>query len=294
MCGGIGLRGTPIDTAFLFDPTTGRSTKLPRMNSPRAGHAAARLRDGRVIVVGGARSLDFADLPAFLAGIESSSEIYDPAARTFKPGPSLLEQKMFHSATTLGNGEVLVAGGLSVLPILNLPIVLPFAQSYTPALNIFGFPRLMTTGRMLHGATALGDGRALLAGGLTIDFTKFIQTQDLLDLRVGSVASAVTYAPGIFGGFSASMPLSKGRLLPALAPLGRAGALIAGGFDLDLSLGTIRFQALAESDLFGGSGVRATGRMRTARVGAVAVPLPDGTVLVTGGGSLKGEIFQPR
>ena len=147
--------------------------------------------------------------------------------------------------------------------------------------------------------SGFGDGRTV----------EVIQTRSLVSIirlcalvRLVNTASSSHAGDGCvvccdhekFGGFSASMPLSKGRLLPALAPLGRAGALIAGGFDLDLSLGTIRFQALAESDLFGGSGVRATGKMRTARVGAVAVPLPDGTVLVTGGGSLKGEIFQPR
>ncbi|MEE2885992.1 MAG: hypothetical protein VX951_01055, partial [Planctomycetota bacterium] len=189
--------------------------------------------------------------------------------------------------------EVLVAGGLSVVPVVNVPIVSPTAQAYTPALGIFGFPRLMAP-RMLHGATALGDGRALLAGGLTIDFTKFIQTQNILDLKISSVADAVTYSGGLFGGFSAAMPLSKGRLLPAVAPIGNSSALIAGGFNLDLSLGTFKLEALAESDLLSGSTVVATGKMRNPRIGAVAVPLPDGTVLVVGGGNLRAEVYQPR
>jgi len=293
VAGGIGLNGQPVKTAFLFDPATHRSRALPNMGSARAGHAAARLRDGRVLIVGGAASLDFANLPAFLAGIQNTSELFDPKKRAFVPGPALLEKKMFHSATTLGNGEVLVAGGLSVVPVLNVPIVSPIAQAYTPSLGIFGLPRLMAP-RMLHGATALGNGRALLAGGLTIDFTKFLRTQNILDLKLTSVDDAVTYRGGLFGGFSRPMKLSAGRLLPAVAPIGSQRALIAGGFNLVLSATEFKFVPLAEADLLSGSTVAATGKMKSARTGAVAVPLLDGTVLVTGGGVLESEIFQPK
>jgi hypothetical protein len=293
VAGGIGITGQPVQGAFLFDPATKTVTALSGMATARAGHAAARLKDGRVLLVGGASNLDFTNLVAFLAGIQNTSEFYDPSTKTFQSGPSLLEQKVFHSATTLGNGEVLVAGGLSVIPVVNVPIVSPTAQAYTPSLGIFGFPRLMAP-RMLHGAVALGNGRALLAGGLTIDFTKFLQTQNILDLKINSVADAVTYNGGLFGGFSASMPLSKGRLLPAVAPLGNSGALIAGGFNLDISAASLVFEPLAESDILSGSTVTPTGKMNNVRAGAVAVPLPDGTVLVVGGGSLQAEIYQPR
>ena len=34
--GGIGLTGQPVDSAFLFDPATGKSTTLPAMASARA------------------------------------------------------------------------------------------------------------------------------------------------------------------------------------------------------------------------------------------------------------------
>jgi len=293
VAGGLGLTGQPVKDAFVYDPATGKSTSLAGMGVARAGHASARLHDGRVLVVGGATSFDFTNLVAFLDGIQNTSEFYDPKTQTFQSGPALLEKKMFHSATTLGNGEVLVAGGLSVVPVVNVPIVSPTAQAYTPALGIFGFPRIMAP-RMLHGAAALGNGRALLAGGLTIDFTKFIQTQNILDLKINAVADAVTYKSGLFGGFSAALPLSKGRLLPALAPIGSDGALIAGGFNLDLSLGTFKFEALAESDLLSGSTISPTGKMQSPRTGAVAVPLSDGTVLVVGGGDLQAEIYQPR
>ncbi len=291
--GGIGLTGQPVKGAFLFDPSNGTATVLAGMGTARAGHAAALMKDGRVLIVGGASSLDFSDLVKFLAGIRNSSEFYDPKTKTFTAGPALLEAKMFHTATTLSNGEVLVAGGLSIVPVLNIPIVSPTAQAYTPLLNLFGFPRLMAP-RMLHSATALANGKALIAGGLTIDFIKFLQTQNIADLTLGSVADVVTYSGGLFGGFSKSYPLSKGRMLPSVAPLGSKGALIAGGFLLDLSANTFQFQALKEADVFTGSSISAAGSMKNARIGGVAVTLPDGTVLVTGGGSLAGEIYQPK
>ena len=34
--------------------------------------------------------------------------------------------------------------------------------------------------------------------------------------------------------------------------------------------------------------------MAAARIGAVAVTLPEGKVLVAGGGALQSELFQPR
>ncbi|MCA8958451.1 MAG: hypothetical protein KDC87_20400 [Planctomycetes bacterium] len=285
VCGGIGLTGQPVQDAFVFDPATGQSKALAGMASARAGHAAALLTNGRVLVVGGAQSLDFSNLPAFLAGILRTSEIYDPVAQTFSAGPSLLEQKVFHSATTLGNGEVLVAGGLSVVPILNVPLVSATAQSYTPALNVFGLPRVMAQARMLHGAVALRNGKALLAGGLTIDF---------VNLAITSVADAVTYTPGLLGGFSGAMALGRGRALPALAPVGASGCLIAGGFELKLTSTELKLEPLTASDRFDGSTIAPTGPLQVARVGAVAVSLPDGTVLIAGGGTLPCEIYQPR
>ena len=298
VAGGLGLSGQPVTDAFIYDPATRLSTPTASMNTPRAAHAAAPLDDGRVLIVGGAQSFNFTDLPTFLAGIMASSEFYDPAADSFTPGPNLLEQKMFHTATVLGNGDIMVAGGLSVLPVVNIPIVSPTAQSYSQFLGIFGLPSLMGEARMLHSAVTLESGDALLAGGLSIDFSAFLASGNLLDLQFGSVANVVRYRPGLFGGFSSPIPISEGRILPLLAPLDDREALVAGGFLLALSsdLTGIRLESLLSADLVdssSGGSSRPVGDLGAARVGGVAAPLPDGTILVTGGGPLTGEIFQP-
>jgi hypothetical protein len=58
--------------AEIYDPATGRWVAAAPMNIARSGHVALRLRDGRVLVVGG-EVYRVADAPA-------TAEIYDPAA----------------------------------------------------------------------------------------------------------------------------------------------------------------------------------------------------------------------
>ena len=66
--------GLAIATATLYDPLTGAATPAGSMNTPRFGHTATRLRDGRVLVVGG-RSNTVLSL--------ATAELYDPATNTF-------------------------------------------------------------------------------------------------------------------------------------------------------------------------------------------------------------------
>jgi hypothetical protein len=296
VCGGIGLSGQPTDEAFVWDPATGLSTQVGPMSAPRAGHASALLNNGRVLIVGGAQTLDFANLPAFIAGLLETTEIYDPVAGTLTSGPNLLEKKLFHSATTLAGGDVLVAGGLSVLPVVNIPTVSFLAQTYLANANTFGLPALMATPRMLHGAVALSDGRALLVGGVSIDFTTFLQTGNIQDLIIGTVANAITYRGGLFGSFSAPQPLQRGGMLPAVAAIPGARAMIAGGFDVrvDVATGTFVFEPLLTCDFFAAGATSPASDMAAARIGAVAVTLPEGKVLVAGGGAVQSELFQPR
>ena len=50
-------------------------------------------------------------------------------------GPTLLEPRALHTSTTLSNGQVLIAGGLSILPIINLPNISATAYRFNPATN---------------------------------------------------------------------------------------------------------------------------------------------------------------
>jgi hypothetical protein len=67
------------------------------MDMPRSGHTASLLPDGRVLVAGGS--------------IDTSAEIYDPAAGTFRQTGSMTQYRSWASAALLRDGRVLLVGG---------------------------------------------------------------------------------------------------------------------------------------------------------------------------------------
>ena len=72
------------------------------LNTPRLGHTATLLPNGKVLVTGGVNCGD---------EILSSTELYDPATGTWSYSGSLSDGLVEHTATLLPNGKVLVAGG---------------------------------------------------------------------------------------------------------------------------------------------------------------------------------------
>ena len=43
----------PVNTVFAYDPTTNTWSQVAGMSSPREGHGAATLADGRILATGG-------------------------------------------------------------------------------------------------------------------------------------------------------------------------------------------------------------------------------------------------
>jgi len=295
--GGLDATGQPTTAAALYDPATGQTTTLA-MNAPRAGHGASRLGTGKVLITGGFSTFDITNLLSLFTGIQGSTEVFDPATGAFAPGPTLLEARAFHTSTTLQSGEALIAGGLTLLPIVNIPLVSNTAYRYNPATNSFGFPAFFTGSRFLHSAVGLPNGKVLLAGGITLDLTQFIATGDPTTIVVGTRDDGQLYTPSFlgFGTFANVSLLSEGRAGAAMAVLPDGGAVIAGGFQLtiDISTGTFVANATASADRFvlPGSFVP-TGSMAAPRLFPLAAPLPDGTAMVVGGGPLNAEIYQP-
>jgi hypothetical protein len=151
--------------------------------------------------------------------------------------------------------------------------------------------------RLLHSATALSNGKVLIAGGLSLDLTTFLQTLDPLDLIIGTRDDCLLYSSGfLFGGFSQVQGMQIGRAGAAIAPLPNGGALIAGGFELTIDIGNANFVigATETADVFSQSpsAIAPTGSMAAARLFPITANLPDGTVMVLGGGPLNAEIFQ--
>ena len=296
--GGIdAVSGQPTSAAAVYDPATQQTTTLA-MGIARAGHGASLMGNGKVLVSGGFEVVSLTDPFALFGGIRASSEIFDPATNAFTSGPNMLEARALHSSSTLTNGEVLVAGGLTLLPIIALPTVSSTAYRFNPSTNSFGFPSLMGGARFFHSAVGLDDGKVLLAGGLTLDLTRFLQTLNLADIVIGTRDDVQLYSRGAFGfgTFTTVTGMQEGRAGAALAPLPGGGALIAGGFQLTIDVGTGTFlvNATASADVFsqGPNAIAPTGPMAAPRLFPLAVNLPDGTVMVVGGGPTDAEIFQ--
>ena len=134
----------------LVEPDGGVWIATGTMGTPRSGHTAVRLLDGRVLVAGGANG-DRTD---------TSAELYDSATGTWSATGSMLKP-LGGWATLLSDGRVLV-GDIDD-PDADDPI--SGAEVYDPASGTW-----TATGKMVNGvssaitATLLRDGKVLVIG----------------------------------------------------------------------------------------------------------------------------------
>jgi Kelch motif len=239
-----------LASALVFDPAiNGFSSGIGAMGTARAGAAAARLPDGRVLVVGGSDG----NVP-----FHSSAEIFDPKTNTFSPTGSMSSPRFNPVAAPLPDGRVLVAGGRDGAADL------ASAEVFNPATNGFSSAGSMGTAR--EGATAapLPDGQVLVAGGTGLS------SAEVFNPATNSFSSAGIGQLSLRQSGAAAAPLPDGRVL------------VVGGYD---GSGPSGSQASGEvfdpaTNSFSSAGI---GSMATARIDAAAAPLGDGRVLVVGG-----------
>lgn len=241
------------------------------MNTPRAGHAATRLPDGRILMTGGiAREGE----PL------ASAEIYEPGSGKFVPAGTMNAARYGHTATLLGNDRILIAGGTGADGKS-----LSEAEIYDPVIKIFEPVGAMTAARSNHRATLLDNGKVLITGGA--------------GLNEPALAEAEFFDPGK-NVFQKSGRMLVPRAFHTATLLKNGDVLIAGGNSGGLQPET----TLSGAEIFdfsNGSFVP-TGDMKRKRYSHAAVLLNDGRVLITGGSSgaeWKGrlrdaEIFDPN
>jgi hypothetical protein len=149
-------RGLSRATAELYDPSTGRWTLTGSMREAREGHAAVRLENGQVLVLGGSNASD-----ARPARLLSSAELYDPSTGIWTETGHLKSARSGATATLLPDGTVLVTGGVS--SSADRPE--RSAEIYDPVSRTWAKTGSMSVVRNGHTATLLPDGRVLVVGG---------------------------------------------------------------------------------------------------------------------------------
>ncbi len=151
------LAATPAPLpAEIYDPLTMTFTPVAGSSVDRINHTATRLLDGNIILVGG-RSIA-------TSSVLDTASLFDCGVQSFTGTvvvPSLGTAREFHTATRIGTGQVLVAGGFgSAASALSSAEVL----SFTPTLG-FNAVSPLGTGRAEHVAVPTNPGPVVLMGG---------------------------------------------------------------------------------------------------------------------------------
>ena len=247
----------------IIDPATGSITTVGEMVHPRYGHSATLLPDGRVLIAGG-------DIGGGIMQQNVPAEIFDPGTGTFRAIEPLQHHRLYHRATLLADGRVLLTGGLGDGVIMQ-------AEVFDPATETFAGVGDMKQGRVDHSATLLDDGRVLIAGGSGVDARGIISDTAL--------SSAELFDPAT-DAFSDGGSLTNDRSQHAATLLTDGRVLIVGGYNRD---GSPRASELFDP----GTGRFVRGADTLDPLGNVtAAVLRDGHVFVLGEGGPP-ELFDP-
>ena len=271
-----GIENEGGDALQLARSSSSGFTPTGSMLSTREDHTETLLNDGKVLVVGG---MHWVPKGCRGCGLElkvlASAELYDPATGKFTSTGSMSVSRVFHTATLLRNGEVLVAGGDN-----RNGTTYATAELYDPATGLFTLlGNKMTTGRSAHTATLLANGKVLLAGG-----------------GVNSTSTAEIFDP-VTEKFTATGSMHVGRFYFTATLLNNGRVLVAGGIcDNNGCTGTITSSAELFNTATGTFAL--TGSMSVERSSHTATLLKSGSVLVAGGASSGGttataELYDP-
>src|SRR5438552_5816845 len=222
-------------------------------------------------------------LPLLLLGVAGhASIVMAQSPGTFTPTGNMTTGRLWHTATLLADGRVLIAGGFGI------DGGLASAELYDPDTGTFAATGNMATRREWHTATLLPDGRVLIAGGASCA-TACVPADH-------SLASAELYDPST-GTFTATGNMITAQSGHRATWLGNGKVLIVGGFS------STRSPYFADPELYDPS----TGMFAAAGTYASANPggngygdilattttlLADGRVLVLWG-SNPAELYDP-
>ena len=291
---------------ILDEPIVCTWQRMASLNLARAWHTATLLRDGSVLVTGGATDLH-------------SVERYDPVANTWRVVAPMIQRRGRHVATLLADGRVFVIGGEDFFfgreidtPEVYDPVAdrwtltapppswwqrvgfrltllqdgrvllsggvdfeggMMSSEIYDPRLDAWSPAGVMNQDRYGHSATALADGRVLVAGGVEDDF-----------LGRSSPATEVYLAET--GQFALGARLANSRAAHEATLLADGNVMVSGGWQSYLRQnGWMGFRTMGSIEIYDvGAGAWQPGPdLQVPRYAHTVTRLPSGSLLMVGG-----------
>ncbi|MBZ5722896.1 MAG: hypothetical protein LAO03_21355 [Acidobacteriia bacterium] len=264
-----------IASAELYDPVSESFSSTGTMTIERYAQTSTLLPTGEVLMIGGFSTQPTNCLDTIPPALDTA-ELYNPSQGSFTATGNMAETRGGHTATLLTNGKVLIAGGTDEgggLPPFYFGNGSATAELYDPAAGLFSSTGNMTAPRVGQTATLLANGKVLVAGGWTTTSSP--------------IASAELYDPAT-GTFSATGSMTSARAGHTATLLPDSTVLITGGQASSGSNGASNTAELYDP---------ATGSfaliayMAVARESHTATLLPNGTVLMVGGGTAVAEVY---
>ncbi|MHC5020141.1 MAG: hypothetical protein ACYTGX_08540 [Planctomycetota bacterium] len=234
----------------------------------------------------------------------TGTQLYNPNTNAWAAGPNLPHARWGHSAVLLQNGMVFIAGGHLEAPVSSTNDQEKTTLLYDPSSGTMRFAgtnntspftsnsALLTAQKFFAAADLMKDGKVLICGGLSSGVGHFknggyLGSAVLSSADVFDPTNETTVAVGNMGlvrAYHRATTLNDGRVL------------ITGGADLINTGGFLNTTILsAQAELFDPltRSFGPTGTMLVTRAQHAATVLPDGRVLITGGGTALPEVYDP-
>jgi N-acetylneuraminic acid mutarotase len=246
-----------------YDPSSDTWTPEPALGETfRAAASLSPLPNGDVLIAGG-----FSDFNTYYDSLR-----YDPSGQAIVDEAPLNHGRAAHTATSLANGLVLVAGGWGWSLIGEFEVQEPAtaAEVYDPATGTWTPVAAMNTSRERHTAVLLPSGQVLVAGGLTLHFEgEFPGTI--------ATASVELYDPSQ-DTWSSVPPMLEARYGHTMTLLPSGRVIVAGGM-------SDSYAVLASAEAYDPATDTWTSLppMAVPRLNATATLVPDHGLVVAGG-----------
>lgn len=279
---------------MFYDPQTGLiEFSNATLAIPRAFHTATVMPSGKVIIAGGVGFINNK------LSVLNSVEIYNPEDDSLRSGNGLKKVRAFHTATLLGDTEVVMVGGIAVT-LDTTKRTLPVGQQTLEVENYIvgdaaetskisgalrypvsadgcepfpSSPDLEPDGRFRHQTSRLSNDLLLVSGGLRVDQNgnRELPKHAILLKRNGNCWKPEKVERGeVFPRYEHTASVIESE--------GRRWAVILGGRNLDN-------RPIAEAEIWGDDGrpLANVGRLALPRFGHTTSVLPEQKLLVLGG-----------